>query len=98
MIYITQNNETGQLHTRKHPPTGTPENTASTFSVVRCGPLHEVRCVTRDGGKITGDQLVACWPTEQQADAHASELANPAYARQRGRRILEELIEEARDV
>lgn len=94
MIYIGQNNESGQMHTRKHPPTGTPENTAETYHVKPCGPFHEVRCVTRAGGKITGDQLVACWPTEQEADAHAGELANPEYARQRGKRILEELMEE----
>lgn len=97
MIYIRQNSDCGVIHTRKNLPTGTPENTGRTYTVSRCGPFWEVRCQTRERGRVAGDQLVATWPTEQEADAHASELANPEYARNRGRRILEELIEEDRD-
>lgn len=94
MIYITQHNESGQLHTRKYPPAGSPENTERTYTVVRCGPFWEVRCVTRARGRVKGDQLVCALPTEQEADALASELANPKFARNRGKRMLEELVED----
>lgn len=94
MIYITQNNESGQIHARKQPTTGSPENTDRTYSVRKCACFWEVRCVSREKGRITGDQLVAAVPSEQEAEALARELARPPQTMDQGRRVLEELIEE----
>lgn len=93
MIYVTENHESGQLHLRKQPPKGSPENTGRTFTVRPCGLFWEVRCVTRAAGRITGDQLVAGVPSEQEAEALARELASPQVAR-KGHFVLEEIIKE----
>ena len=95
MIFITQNGDSGQVHAKRYPPTGTPENTAVSYTVSKRGAEWEVRRLRRVNGKLASERLVASFPTEQLADAHASGLANPEFARQRGRRVLEELIEEA---
>lgn len=91
MIYITQNNESGQIHTKKA-SVGCPETTDRTYTVRKCAAFWEVRCVTRTKGKITGDQLVCVLPSEQEAEAMAREMAEPKRT-DRGKRTLEELIE-----
>lgn len=93
MIFLTQNGDGGVLHCKKS-WAGKPENDSRTYRVARCGPLWEVRCLTRSNARVTADQLVATCESEQEADALACRLANPEQARNRGKRMLEELIED----
>lgn len=81
MIYITQNNESGQIHTKKAYHGGSPETTDRTYTVRKCAAFWEVSCVTRTKGKITGDQLVCVLPSEQEAEAMAREMASPQQTR-----------------
>ena len=94
MIYIGPNSDSsGVIHTRKFPH-GTPEKTDKTYTVKPRGHVFEVHCLTRSHGRVTGDDLVTSCNSEQEADAVAAGLANPEYARNRGRRILDELMED----
>lgn len=95
MISMGQNGEFGQLHTKKPYHGGTPETTDRSYTVRRCGSFWEVRCVTRAHARVTGDQLVAAWPTEQEAEAMARDLADPEAASRRGKRTLEDMIGES---
>ncbi len=90
MIYVTQNRESGQLHTKKPYHGGCPENTERTYTVHGC----QVRCVTRANQRVVSDEHVATAASEQVAEALARELANPVDSKQQGRRVLEELMED----
>lgn len=94
MIYITGNNDSGLIHTNKNYHSGTPESTERSYTVTPCACFYEVRCVTREKGRVTGNQLVAALPSEQEAEAMARDLADPVKVKDRGRRTLEQIIEE----
>lgn len=96
MIYFTENHDSGEVHTKKPYHVGSPQNTDRTFTVRTCACFWEVRCVSRAKGRITGDQFIMLCRTEQEAEAVARTLATPVQARDQGRRVLEELIEEER--
>ena len=88
MITIGQTTS-GVLHTRKHPPTGTPENTQRTYVVDGC----QVICVQRSHGRVVSERFVGWASSEQQAEAMARELAKPVDGKPRGRpaeRFMEE--------